>query len=69
MLNPAILFSAFLLPSWLYLSVVADAIQISIPSSLPSSHVVQQNFLGISFELSYVDYYCKSLITVSIRSE
>ncbi|KAF8204822.1 glycoside hydrolase family 79 protein [Pholiota molesta] len=47
----------FLLSSWLCLSVVADAIQISIPSSLSSSHVVQQNFLGISFELSFLDYY------------
>jgi hypothetical protein len=37
----------------------ADPIAIVVPTSPLSSHVVQQNFLGISFELSFLDVYCE----------
>lgn len=52
-----LLFSTpFLLPE-----VAADPISISVPSSPPSTHAVQPNFLGISFELSFMDEYCQFL--------
>ncbi|KAF4619533.1 hypothetical protein D9613_005255 [Agrocybe pediades] len=35
----------------------ADPIQVNVPASPSSTHVVQSNFLGISFELSYIDEY------------
>ncbi|KAH9482581.1 hypothetical protein JR316_0004681 [Psilocybe cubensis] len=37
--------------------VLADAIHVSVPSTPPSNHIVQPNFLGISFELSFVSEY------------
>lgn len=39
----------------------ADPIPITVPTSPSTSYVVQQNFLGISFELSFLDDYCESL--------
>jgi hypothetical protein len=52
-----LLFSTrFVLPE-----VAADSISISVPSSPPSTHAVQPNFLGISFELSFMDEYCQFL--------
>ncbi|KAF8969446.1 glycoside hydrolase family 79 protein [Flammula alnicola] len=56
MLYSVVLFNALLFPLFLW-PVTADPIQISVPSSPPSTHVVQQNFLGISFELSFTDEY------------
>jgi len=41
--------------------VAADPIHISLPSSPTSTHAVQSNFLGISFELSFMDEYCQFL--------
>lgn len=44
----------------------ADPIPIVVPTSPSSSHVVQQNFLGISFELSFLDVYCELALYRSI---
>lgn len=38
----------------------AELIQVTIPSPPPTNYVVYSNFLGISFELSFMDHYCKS---------
>lgn len=37
-------------------------VQVSIPSNVQSDKVVFPNFLGISFELSFLDEYCGSTI-------
>ncbi|KAF9481806.1 glycoside hydrolase family 79 protein [Pholiota conissans] len=57
MLVPVTLLSALILPAWLGLGVYADPIPVTIPASLTSTYAVQSNFLGISFELSYMDIY------------
>ncbi|KAF8812249.1 hypothetical protein BYT27DRAFT_7220918 [Phlegmacium glaucopus] len=44
----------FLLP---LSSLAATPIPISVPSSPPTRNVVEQNFLGISFELSFMNLY------------
>ncbi|CAA7260045.1 unnamed protein product [Cyclocybe aegerita] len=54
---PAALFSVLVLLPFISSPVVADPIQILVPSSPTSSHVIQQNFLGISLELSFMDEY------------
>ena len=41
------------------LSLEAFAIQVAVPPAPPGGTVVQANFLGISFELSFSDKYCK----------
>lgn len=38
-------------------------IPISVPSSPPTRNVVGQNFLGISFELSFMNLYCKLFLS------
>ncbi|KAG5648913.1 hypothetical protein DXG03_000262 [Asterophora parasitica] len=35
----------------------ADSVTVSVPSTASSHNVVQSNFLGISFELSFIDEY------------
>ena len=42
------------------LSLEALAIQVVVPSVPQAGTVVQANFLGISFELSFLDKYCES---------
>ena len=56
--NTVALLTALIVPTILSVSA-ADPIQISVPSSPPTKNVVQQNFLGISFELSFMDEYCE----------
>jgi hypothetical protein len=41
------------------LSLEAFAIQVVVPSVPQGGTVVQANFLGISFELSFLDKYCE----------
>ena len=41
------------------LSLQAFAIQVVVPSVPQGGAVVQANFLGISFELSFLDKYCE----------
>ena len=38
--------------------LIANPIPVTVPT-LVSTHVVRQNFLGISLELSYLDEYCE----------
>ncbi|KDR83954.1 hypothetical protein GALMADRAFT_54326 [Galerina marginata CBS 339.88] len=56
MLDPVFLLALLFVPV-LPLCAIAGPIQISVPSAPPSTHVVQSNFLGISFELSFLDEY------------
>ena len=42
-----------------FLSLDAFAIQVVVPSVPQGGSVVQANFLGISFELSFLDKYCE----------
>jgi len=58
--NAVTLLASLIALSFLPQPTLADSgspIQVSVPSSPPSKHVVQQNFLGISFELSFMDEY------------
>ena len=41
------------------LSLEASAIQVVVPSAPQGGIVIQPNFLGISFELSFLDKYCE----------
>lgn len=54
--------AARLTPLFLLLTLgicsTADPISVNVPSVAPNHNVVQSNFLGISFELSFMDEYC-----------
>ncbi|KAF8914179.1 glycoside hydrolase family 79 protein [Gymnopilus junonius] len=54
---PSVTLFTLLIASFLSPLASADPIQVSIPSKPPSTHVVNSNFLGISFELSFLDEY------------
>lgn len=51
--------AAVLLASCFVSAVAADAVQVTLPSSPPGDNVtaVYPNFFGISFELSFINYY------------
>ncbi|EKM59829.1 glycoside hydrolase family 79 protein [Phanerochaete carnosa HHB-10118-sp] len=51
--------AAFLLLASCFASALADAVQVNPPSSPPGDNVtaVYSNFFGISFELSFINYY------------
>lgn len=42
-----------------YNVAVAD-VTLAVPQTPGSKHIVKQSFLGISFELSFMDEYCNS---------
>jgi hypothetical protein len=41
----------------------AAAVQVTVPATPSTSNVVHSNFLGISFELSFMTDYCRALST------
>jgi len=42
--------------------LLADPIPVTVPTGPASTHVVQQNFLGVSLELGYLDQYCEQIL-------
>ncbi|PPQ65943.1 hypothetical protein CVT26_010705 [Gymnopilus dilepis] len=56
MLHPVTLLPLLIAP-FVSPAVSADPIQVSIPSKPTSTHVVNSNFLGISYELSFLNEY------------
>lgn len=54
------LHTGFILTSLVFVACLADPIQVIIPANAPKGNinVVQPSFLGISFELSFLNEYC-----------
>jgi len=48
--------------------LLADPIPVTVPTSPASTHVVRQNFLGISLELSYLDEYCEPILALVLNT-
>lgn len=46
----------------------ASSVSVKLPSSVPSYNIVQDNFVGISFEFNVLNYLSTSLIPPSMTS-
>lgn len=54
------LFKVAFLSLLISLCSATSVIQVNVPATPSSQNVVYPNFLGISFELSFVNDYCKN---------